>query len=319
MDRVGDYLRIPTDYAPFLEGLRWSAGGDAVEYADGQTFVLAPQVALFLEGLAGDRPPLHFAFVLHLLTLLGLGKGTVRAAELARAFHETGRSLRNAGALCAALCRRVPPVADPPDVGLVCRRLGSPVLMAEFGQLRALTAGCRTEAADSVPPLPAPAFEAAVLQALAPLAPDDLRHWLRHGRGPLREAGARLARALPAGQPRTLGHLLAELTQCRRLAGAVPFVAQLVSALALPPRRLAHRELPLGGYADVATRGHPEQILPSQFVLEDPPAPGQALAPAPPGRLSLEFIRRYAENELLYFRREEPHARVREVLVLLLD
>src|SRR5215831_8667849 len=122
MDRVGDYLRVPTGYAPFLEGLRWSPGGDAVEYADGQTFVLAGQVALFLEGLAADRPPVHFGHVLHLLALFGLGKGAVRAAELARAFHETGRPLRNAGALCAVLCRRVPPVAEPPDVGLICRR-----------------------------------------------------------------------------------------------------------------------------------------------------------------------------------------------------
>jgi hypothetical protein len=79
-------------------------------------------------------------------------------------------------------------------------------------------------------------------------------------------------------------------------------VAQLVSALTLPPRRLTHHELPMGGYADVTTRGHPEQVLPSQLVLED-----------------LEFVRRFAANELLYFRREEPHARLREELVVLLD
>jgi hypothetical protein len=76
----------------------------------------------------------------------------------------------------------------------------------------------------------------------------------------------------------------------------------MVSALALPPRRLAHHELPVGGYADVATRGHPEQILPSQFALDD-----------------MEFLRRFAQHELLFFRREEPHAQTREELVLLLD
>jgi hypothetical protein len=111
-----------------------------------------------------------------------------------------------------------------------------------------------------------------------------------------------VARAVPTGQPRTLRGVLSHLVQQRRLAGAVPFVAQMVSALALPPRRLAHHELPLGGYADVATRGHPEQILPSQFAVDE-----------------MEFVRRFAEHELLYFRREEPHSRVNEELVLLLD
>ena len=60
--------------------------------------------------------------------------------------------------------------------------------------------------------------------------------------------------------------------------------------------------MPVGGYADVTTRGKPDQILPSQFALED-----------------LEFVRRFAENELLFYRREEPPVREREDLVVLLD
>src|SRR5262249_56767605 len=103
-------------------------------------------------------------------------------------------------------------------------------------------------------------------------------------------------------KPHAVAGALANLAQRERFAGAVPFVSQLVSALALPPRQLAHRELPVGGYADVATRGHPEQILPSQFALDD-----------------LEFLRRFAEHELLFFRREEPHNQTREDLVVLLD
>jgi hypothetical protein len=79
-------------------------------------------------------------------------------------------------------------------------------------------------------------------------------------------------------------------------------VAQLDGALALPPRRLADSELPLGGYSDVATRGLPEQILPGQFAL-DPD----------------EFLRRFAGRELLYFHREEPHAPATRELLLLID
>src|SRR5204862_51908 len=88
------------------------------------------------------------------------------------------------------------------------------------------------------------------------------------------------AEALEIDRPRSLQGMLAELAQQKRLSGAIPFVAQLVSALSLPPRRLTVPELPLGGYSDVSTRGQPEHLLPSQFALDDlefvrrgPPAP----------------------------------------------
>jgi hypothetical protein len=126
-------------------------------------------------------------------------------------------------------------------------------------------------------------------------------HWLRHGCAP-EPAGEKLAEAIPPEKPRSLADLLDELATRERLGGAVPYVAQMVSALTLPPRRLDHSELPLGGYSDVTTRGQPEQLLPSQFAVED-----------------LEFVRRFAQNELLYFRREEPTSQVREELMLLLD
>ena len=47
---------------------------------------------------------------------------------------------------------------------------------------------------------------------------------------------------------------------------------------------------------------HPEQILPIQFALDDE-----------------EFLRRFAERELLYFHREEPRQPTTEEIVLLLD
>ena len=52
----------------------------------------------------------------------------------------------------------------------------------------------------------------------------------------------------------------------------------------------------------MATRGLPEQILPEQLALD-----GE------------EFVRRFAEHELLYFHREEPHRPVAKELVVLLD
>ena len=127
MMTVDDYLAIPDAYGRWLGGLRWMHNGEAVEYATtdpeiGLTFAMSAQIDLFLEGLATEGRTLHFAYVLHLLHLLGDWKrmattgarGPSQAAELAalaRAFHETGRPLRNAGrsAPCSAATSRACP------------------------------------------------------------------------------------------------------------------------------------------------------------------------------------------------------------------
>jgi hypothetical protein len=153
----------------------------------------------------------------------------------------------------------------------------------------------------TLPPLAAPAFEARVQRALTAYSFEDMLHWLSHGCGSVRDAGEELVRLIDE-RPPSLESVLAEAAQRERLSGAVPFVAQLVSALTLPPRRLTPPQLPLGGYADVATRGHLEQVLPSQLAYDD-----------------IEFVRRLAQRELLFFRREDPHVRTREDLVVLLD
>ena len=113
---------------------------------------------------------------------------------------------------------------------------------------------------------------------------------------------ARRARRSRGDRRRACSATLADLERRPRLAGAAPLIAPLAGALALPPRRLAQAEQPTGGYADVTTRGLPEQILPGQFAL-DPE----------------EFLRRFAERELLYFHREEPHAPTAEELVIVVD
>ena len=103
-------------------------------------------------------------------------------------------------------------------------------------------------------------------------------------------------------RPRSLAESLAELERRPRLAGIGRLVSRLEGVLSLPPRRLAWSELQDGGYADITTKGSPEQILPIQFALE-----GE------------EFLRRFAERELLYFHREEPRQPTTEEIILLLD
>jgi hypothetical protein len=295
MSRAGEYLSIPADYVECLDGLHWSEAGDAVETASGGTFAINREIALFLEGFVSQRPLIHFGFILHLLHLLKRG-GTFAALRFA--YETANHPARNAGAFCARLCNDVPPLADAPEVLQVWHALMSSCYVATLGGALPVD----QPGAAEMPPLGPLTFEERIQRALAPYTDNELLHWFRQGQGPVKEAAQAVAQAITDLRPRSLSGLLAVLAQRERLAGAVPFVSQLVSALTLPPRRLTHHELPMGGYADVTTRGHPEQVLPSQLAVDE-----------------LEFVRRFAENELLYFRREEPHARLREELVVLLD
>jgi hypothetical protein len=273
---------------------------DTIQYADGGTFAFREEIALFLERFTVGRSLIHFAFILHLLKLLR-GHGYDKNEGIARfhaAFTRAGRSLANAGALCAILCRDVPGVAEPVDVRQLLDRLRNRTMPVSWYVVTFNVAVWRGEE----PPLGPWTFELRVLEALAAYTNEELEAWFRHGRSSVQGAGEAVADQLAPPPPRTLAGALAALLERPRLAGARPFVDQLLSALALPPRRLVHQEMPVGGYADVVTHGNPDQILPSQFALDE-----------------WEFFRRFAERELLYFRREEPHAQTKHELVVLLD
>jgi hypothetical protein len=300
MDLVRNYLRLETSYRRYLGDLAWSGADDALVYEDGATFAFNEEVALFLEGFAGSAPLIHFGFMLHLLDLF---RGTRKTAteelfRLRKIFDSAGGSLRNAGTFFAILCRDVPRALGPPDVRQVCDRLRSPTAPIRWFVSMFHDTFDPAEQA----PLEPVAFERLVLDAVERYSDQELRDWFRHGTGPVKQAGEDLARRLPVLPPPTLSGVLAKLLDRPRLAGTRRFIDRLVSALTLPPHRLAHQQLAVGGYADVTTHGRPDQILPSQFALDEE-----------------DFFRRFAERELLYFRREEPRARSRRELVVLLD
>jgi hypothetical protein len=308
MESAAEYLRVPTDYLAWWAlcvgktsgHLHWSANAEAVEYADDETFALSPEIGLFIEGMTSSGRLWHFAYVLHFMYLFQPRRPSVSddLAILAHSFAKTGRRLRNAGLLAAVLCERVPALDNPPDFQSLIRLLSSPALMSEmcasWSLLRRRPVGDR-------PPLPSYEFENKLRQALKGCSPQDLEHWLKHGCAPIHQAGKKMAATMHV-EERRVGELLSSVMKRPRLAGAARFVPQMVSALSLLPRVLRPQQLPLGGYADLATRGHPEQIIPSQFALE-----------------GWEFLRRFAERELLYFRREEPPLQTKEDLVILLD
>ena len=307
-DRAALYLQIPALYCRSFGGLRWAQYGEAVEFlegpAAGRTFAFAAEIAVFLDGLhEPDGSILGFGLVLHLLYLIGLGDRAARHGEgcaqcierIAAPFRELGCPLRNAGALCSWLGRTATRVADPPDLAELHEILtgGSWVPQMVLSQRQR---GLLDQAEE--PGLTAPDFEQLVRAAAKMLDDSEIRHWLRYGRGPVAAADVRL---IP-DRPRSLVEVLIDLERSPRLAGIGRLVGSLESVIFLPPRRLGWALLQDGGYADVTTKGAPEQILPIQFALDQE-----------------EFLRRFAEHELLYFHREEPRQPTTEEIVLLLD
>jgi hypothetical protein len=295
MDVAEEYLSLHDGYARYLGYLHWAPACDAVELADGSTYAFSFQIASFLEGYLTGGPLIHFGYVLHLLGILRRrdADSDGRRRQVRHAFQAAGRSHRNAGIFFATLCAEVPPVPGPP--------LGTDLFWRlQYPPNRPPAFDPRHARAGSAPPRPPAWFDEHVYAALEPYSLEDLLHWFRHGSGPVKNAEP-LARAVTT-RPPSLSGVLAELARNPRLAGALPYVGRFVSALTLPRRKLDRHELPTGGYDDITTRGDLAQVIPAQLALERD-----------------EFVRRFAANELLFFRREEPYARTRDELVVLLD
>ncbi len=293
MTHRGDYYLLLPDLAEF-GGLRWSHGCDAVEDCLGRTVVLTEELELILAGVfAGSSPP-PLASVLQILhharcdTVYAPRFAPLRDAwRRARGCESASRHL---GLLIAELCGPFAPAVNPPtwvevQLGLARLRADGERRRPEYALVPAVSAG---------------EFAARIGELLAEFTPDALDHWLKYG-GPPTAAGEKLADEI-ADLPQSVAAVL-DLARGRpRLVGAAVLAPVLDAALALPPRGRTPDPLPQGGYADVSTRGDPDRLLLSQFAL-DPD----------------EFVRRFAERELLYFKREEPHAATPPERVIVLD
>ncbi len=290
-----DYLRIYSPYADEIGGVHWSPDGDAVLGADGATLALAGEVALFLEGFSAQAELIHFAHVLHAFRILRWGPvGAHDELRIAcAAFKEARGQARNAGVLFAHATAGMPRLPGGVDALDVCRRLRGVHTVPQAPSMRGL---------ELLPAIDAEEFERVLAESLQKYSFDELKHWFRHGRGAIREAAQAIVRETRIEEPRSLAGILETLLKRGRLSGAEPFLEQMISALTLPPRKMQAEELPVGGYSGIATRGHPDQILPSEFAIDE-----------------LEFLRRFAENELLYYRREQPRNQLREDMVVLID
>ncbi len=292
-----EYLRIAPEYTAHFGRLVWSKQEDAVVTHDGKMFALNGSIAEFLDGFSDGRRVISFSLILHAMELLQDRRrlSHPQAQRLHRLFYHDGH-WRNAGALFAVLTTEAPELSPAPALQVVSARLRDVQYPVRWFMAQEANGSTAVE-----PALTPHQFEDLLFHAAEAYTNDELAAWFSTGRGPVHEAARDAARETHFA-PRSLSGVLASLLQRPRLAGAETHVTQMVGALALPPRRWSPTELPVGGYADMVTRGQIEQILPSQHALDDD-----------------EFLRRFAENELMYFRREEPPAQNQQEWTVLLD
>ena len=253
-------------------------------------------LALFLEGFASLRLLLAFGSMAHWVVLLNSTSADRAFNRLRLIFEETGENWRNAGALAGMMSEQLLPAAQTPPVAALCACLRDKDFAIEwFSGLSKSMADLGEE-----PPHALVEFEQHVRRGLLLLADADLALWLKSGRGPLGRAGEDLARQQPP--PRVLGSALDLLLSRPRLAGAAGYVPQMVAAFSVLRAARAPEQLPIGGYSDIVTHGSLDRLLPGQHALDD-----------------LEFLRRFCENEMFYFRREEPPAQCRQEVLIILD
>lgn len=271
--------------------IRWSDGGEFLERVSpadaGTSFLHREEVACFLEGFTSLADPLDFHLIVFILNFIVDCPG----------FHRSPRGLRNAGAFADEFCRDLPRAADaPPVTQLVMHLLRPPidVSVSRFSTNDPTETEDRSKYFDK--------YRHFFMNSLAQFERGEIRHRLEHGRGPFGSAGEEIADRIEPITERSIETILESLIRRPRLASAERWVPQLEGSLALPPRRLEPELLPIGGYTDISTRGEPERILPFQFALEP-----------------IEFLRRFAERELLYYHREEPKSPTPRDLVVVLD
>jgi hypothetical protein len=287
-DRDLDYLAIDPTYSARLGGLRWAYALDSIQFSDGTTFALNPELSLLLEGASHGKSLPPFAYVLTLYHRMKRGEDDPLRLAFQAVKGEPALT-RNAGLLIGELCRDIPGLSTKPSVLELTL-----MLEADF-RADGRVVGRRAEK----PPLSLDEFENRIRARLEKFD-DGLLHWLRHGQS--RPKGVhRIAEAAESIEQR-LRQLIAACRTSERLVGALTISPTMDSALTLPPRKRSRESPPQGGYQDVTTRGDPERLLPSQFALD-----------------ADEFIRRFAGNELLYFEREVPHSPRRPDKILILD
>ena len=299
---------------------KWSEGHDAIEWADGSTLALWPEVHTILGHLGSgcglppfgsillllaacrnewihQRPSRHIVF----RSVLGMGKDEAIIEEVAEVvingldrIHDLPQDLRNSlPAKChlvTALFEGGPHCLTERESELVLKDLSIFGLRYADGHIPALPAKSRFLRDIRALKLRLARHDAASLESLLRTGLDNAN--LRQPELP--------EQPLEPGDPRDL---LDRLLAAGGEGGAAAAVAKrTIAMMNFPGRFGTPRDLPVGGIADITNRGTIDRLLPGELAWDD-----------------LVLAARLVHNEALYFRREIPPMDVAVSHTVLLD
>ena len=127
-----------------------------------------------------------------------------------------------------------------------------------------------------------------LLESLATLGPGDLENLLRTGVD-FPELGNIELPEEPEASLESLPLLLQLEKMGGELRGLSALAKQIIALLSVPKPIRGEAELPIGGVSDIANKGTPDRLVPSELAYDD-----------------LTMVTRIAQNEALYFQREHP-------------
>jgi hypothetical protein len=291
------YLLLDTNQYPALGNLRWSDSGDSIITEDGGLFCFTQQLAEFIDGFSRVARLIPLEQILVLLRLfIGNEPCSPSVSQVRRLYRELGQPLANAGVLAAELSIDLPRANTSLDGRAIATWLRESSSQIELARNAAYPLA-------EVSPISADDFERIIHARLVERSTTVIRHYLRHGITEPSAAQADATLDLIHARPRSLlDRITAIAQQSDRISQSLRLVPILEGALSLPYRKPATPLLPVGGYADVVNRGLPDQLVLSQFALDDD-----------------EFVRRFAENELLYYQHERAYRPQCQRLILLID
>lgn len=281
--------------------LHWSLEDEALLLADGSVLCFRKELISFLQGYASVAKLSEFAHLTHFWQLVrfarGLGEGAYLKdiAPLWDAYRSYKPKPRTLGVIAATLLRYLGAPPDVPDVDAVVELLDSPrqfeMLCQTHEQLRG---------ADPIEP-GVEQVEAHLAGALQGLGQARLDALMQHA-SQQEEAAPEGVEHPEFDPPTRFSSALDLLFQHERMQGAASYADELMGVVTLPHADDQEESGEPAGFAGFETKGDMSLLTPSAYAADE-----------------MEFLRRYAEGELTFFKRERMRVAAPSALVALLD
>jgi|GEM_PF-4348491 len=283
--------------------LAWSLDDEALTDANTQELIVfRKELAEVIEGYASAASLPHFAHLIHFMLITRFGRSYGQSeyseglAPLWESYREIKPRPRSLGVTAAALLRYLdtPPVPVALEQVVECLRDSARFeMLAEFVPMA-------SEQSSVTPGVVQ--VEAHLSGALQGLGRERLHALMRHASESASNEAPLSAAENRFDPPRSFSEALDRLFERERLSGAAHYADALAGWVQVPDDSASEDAGEPGGFGGFDQRGDFSLLTPSSFAADED-----------------EFLRRYAEGELTYFKREQMQTEAAGQLIIALD